>query len=392
MAEKESKVEATMEETKEVVEATVSSEEIVVEPEIKQEKVDVKEVEKDEPYFKQLGLTHQFKPLDSSQAKKFNIDKSGFLGVVTYKQFSLKYRLKNDKMSIDSICETNNIIIDNIHKIIKANRLQDVEIKRYDYPKLLYVNEDYIFLNLLIPYTTKSRVVIKLIHNVLANHTVKGSIEYGRHTTDVLKIHINEDKECNEEVFAKGFAVISYNHYLAAKVNNVEPNIIGGTFIDSTCGFDFSDIRNMNRGLLVKNKINLYNDVKREEKGYVYTIPFTNRIGLISYQIDSMNTKNEYQVTRTIVRSGISTRNVRKEDKYEFKISSYSFDHKTDVIMVKNINEIFEGKNGEFILSNLIDAPSDGVEVNIFRTDIDSIDDSIFKNMTLREPEVEVEE
>lgn len=323
------------------------------------------------------GAKTKFNFFSRNQGREFKID-SDFVKIELFKRIKIRFYIDRNYEGNDFDYETvAKHVSDMVHKAISGIGVFGIEISTAKPRKTYYYDEMYDCVSILVPMmrsAAKSINNIKSILNVL-NSELK-SIKYKMKIDSVSRINVDTSIEKKDCVF-KGFAALSVSKPFVKEGEERDPKFFmrANTFIDRSCGFterecfDISDV-------LSTNRIQVYGPNDKEHK-FSYILPFKTKFSIVTFQMTGITKNGKIKLARVancIRVSHAKVANVVIPRGIYHSVSA-------DVISVASFNKFFvdvkAAEKNTCALESYCDAPTGSYEMERFKSDCDTIDNTI---------------
>lgn len=339
-----------------------------------------------------------FIKFDMNRPKSINVTKDRFVTTVLYKELNIMFEAQTKTIDLAG---TKDAIIKSVNRIIKLMRCEGVQ-RYYSTDELKADKPNYI-MSILVPYFGRQELVIKNIMNMLKQLSDDGDVSCKGFIKNVALINVDTTKE-QKNVFIKGFVSASHETITKKrfidgnpnpKISKIEKNNIRGqTFLsNSVWNSDeaYKDIGNYNRFSMILNRISIYDPY--DGKTFSNSVPFKKSFKTIAYQIVNNDTDNTYKLIRNECTISLCLKD-REDSTSEYvkkdAIGVYVENNETSM-NIGDFRDIFY-QDKKFLLTNneYLRIDENAVEIDMFKNDINFIDEDIFKS--LEKEDVLVEE
>lgn len=337
-----------------------------------------------------------FVKFDMNRPKTINVTKDRFVTTVLYKELNIMFEAQ--VKTID-LAGTKDAIIKSVNRIIKLMRCEGVQ-RYYSTDELKADKPNYI-MSVLVPYFGRQELVIKNIMNMLKQLSDEGDVLCKGFIKNVALISVDTTKE-QKNVFIKGFVSASHETITKKrfidgnpKISKIEKNNIRGqTFLSNSVwnsDESYKDIGNYNRFSMILNRISIYDPY--DGKVFTNSVPFKKSFKTIAYQIVNNESDNTYKLIRNECTISLCLKDREDSTSERVKkdaIGVYVENNETSM-NINDFRDIFY-QDKKFLLTNneYLRIDETAVEIDMFKNDMDFINEDIFKS--LEKEDVAVEE
>ena len=324
------------------------------------------------------GAKTKFNFFSRNQGREFKID-SDFVKIELFKRIKIRFYIdhnyEGNDFDYESIAKHAS---DMVHKAISGIGVFGIEVSTAKPRKMYHYDELYDCVSIFVPMmrsATKSINNIKSILNVLNSESK--SIKYKMKIDSVSRINVDTSIEKKDCVF-KGFAALSVSKpFVKEGEEPRDPKFFmrANTFIDRSCEFterecfDISDV-------LSTNRIQVYGPNDKEHK-FSYILPFKTKFSIVTFQMTGITKNGKIKLARTLNCIRVSHAKVANIVIPRGIYHSVS----ADVISVASFNKFFvdvkAAEKNTCALEYYCDAPTGSYEMSRFKTDCDTIDNTI---------------
>lgn len=332
-----------------------------------------------------------FVKFDMNRPKAINVTKDHFVTAVLYKEISIMFETQTKTIDLGG---SKDAIIKAVNRIIKLMRCEGVQ-RYYSADEELKLDKPNYVMTVLVPYFGRQELVIKNIMNMLKQLSDEGDVTCKGYVKNVALVSVDTSKEQNNVVI-KGFVSASHESITKRrfidgnpnpKISKIEKNNIKGqTFLSNTVWNSdeaYKDIGNYNRFSMILNRISIYDPY--DGRVFANSIPFKKNFKVIAYQIINNETDNTYKLIRNDCTISLCLRDREdgSEGGYVKKDAIGVYVENVESTMnINDFRDIFY-KDKKFLLTNneYLRIEESAVEIDMFKNDIDFINEDIFKSL-----------
>jgi len=334
-----------------------------------------------------------FVKFDMNRPKSINVTKDHFVTTVLYKEINIMFETQTKTIDLAG---SKDAIIKAVNRIIKLMRCEGVQ-RYYSTDEELKLDKPNYVMTVLVPYFGRQELVIKNIMNMLKQLSDEGDVTCKGYVKNVALVSVDTLKEQNNVVI-KGFVSASHESITKKRFINGNPNpkiskieknnVKGQTFLsNSVWNSDeaYKDIGNYNRFSMILNRISIYDPY--DGRVFANSIPFKKNFKVIAYQIINNLIRNDCTISLCL-----RDRENGSEGGYTKKDAIGVYVENVETTMnINDFGDIFY-KDKKFLLTNnkYLRIEESAVEIDMFKKDIDFINEDIFKS--LEKVDVSVEE
>lgn len=322
---------------------------------------------------------------DKKEAKRFKLDKSGFVKAVLYKYAVFAFRFEGNEYNDDLYETIKNNFVAKLHTLIHTLDIADFSEKD------MYCEENsvmdygiYHMVGVFVPCTARTNVIISAFKQLCdtENATFDKSIpeiykvvRFMRVKTTAM-LQIDASKQMDNNSFAKSFVATSR---IGSK-DRPKADVRSGLFVNEATNWNSKDVFNMNKYILAGTKVNIFSTDPNSKlhSEYTYRLNFKSRFNIVENEFVSINDDGSFKMIRTVITVSMFLKTMFNK---KVPIGIY-ITTKSSEVDVKDITTMYnvEDENGEKsnLLLTLTMIPPSDIAFETFNNDIRSIKENLF--------------
>lgn len=320
---------------------------------------------------------------DKKEAKKFYVDKDGFLGVIFYKRLVIGIRGENTN-NFDSLNDFASIVFNNVEALIKSLRFDDIDYQAFNIDESMGRDgRDVGIMSIDVPFTDKTPLFINRVRKLINTFP-----ECYVRSNSNCRTCIDTTKVTNP-MLLKGF--VTFASYTRKSDDALKVTARSAAFIPQYLQIEDKDVSDLNRYILSSTKLNTIKDdegivhklrdgTETIDKYMNYYQTIKSRICGMIFEVNDVNKDGKYLVNRIQFYIRILTKKIR-EAVIPTRIKIVTT--KLDSVWMEDLQDIFTWKDPENKAGFLGNDDIIGTDPNVINLmdDISQIQDNVLNDV-----------